>query len=36
MKPSHLVEVDDPQFARGREEGRLELDDAVGIALGDA
>ncbi len=36
-KPSHLVEVDDPQFARGREEGRrLELDDAVGIALGDA
>ncbi|MGH3079056.1 MAG: ATP-binding protein [Gaiellaceae bacterium] len=37
LKPSHLVEVDDPQFARGREEGRrLELDDAVGIALGDA
>ena len=35
--PSHLVELDDPQFARGREEGRrLELDDAVGIALGDA
>jgi hypothetical protein len=36
-KPSHLVGVDDPQFARGREEGRrLELDDAVGLALGDA
>jgi predicted ATPase/class 3 adenylate cyclase len=36
-KPSHLVAVDDLQFARGREEGRsLELDDAVALALGDA
>jgi len=35
--PSHLLEVDDPQFARGREEGRrLGLDDAVSIALTDS
>jgi predicted ATPase/class 3 adenylate cyclase len=33
-KPSHLLEVDDPEFVGGRAEGRqLSLDEAVALAL---
>ena len=36
-KPSALLENADPEFARGRDEGRrLELDAAIAVALGDA
>jgi predicted ATPase/class 3 adenylate cyclase len=36
-KPSALLESADPEFARGRDEGRLlELDAAIAVALGDA
>jgi predicted ATPase/class 3 adenylate cyclase len=36
-KPSALLESVDPEFARGRDEGRrLELDAAIAVALGDA
>jgi hypothetical protein len=33
-KPSHLLDVDDPELVRGRAEGRqLSLDEAVALAL---